>query len=134
MQWNVRPECRTFQVCMFNYFVVFTGNWVVLPVGFGIIILFSLYIYIYIHFLVNYMLAIPSNAFIFLFRCLLALPIKTFICRDARAAEREDNRRARPPPQELSPKRILFTVAVTGIAVLLGSFYYQRKMDNNPVH
>ncbi|KAK4751824.1 hypothetical protein SAY87_020622 [Trapa incisa] len=54
--------------------------------------------------------------------------------RVTRAAEGEDNRRARPQPHEFFPKRILFTVAITGIAVFLGSFYYQRKMENNPVH
>ncbi|PKI73501.1 hypothetical protein CRG98_006082, partial [Punica granatum] len=53
---------------------------------------------------------------------------------DTRPAERDDNRRAHRPPHEFSPKRVLFTIAITGIAVLLGSFYYQRKMENNPVH
>ncbi|KAK4801366.1 hypothetical protein SAY86_021853 [Trapa natans] len=54
--------------------------------------------------------------------------------RDTRAAEREDNRGAHHPPREFSRKHILFTIAVTGIAILLGSFYYHRKMENSPVH
>lgn len=35
---------------------------------------------------------------------------------------------------EFSPRRILFTIAITGIAVLLGSLFYQKKMENNQVH
>ncbi|KAI6687910.1 hypothetical protein NL676_024738 [Syzygium grande] len=43
----------------------------------------------------------------------------------------------RPPrgqPNEYSPRRILFTIAITGIAVLLGSLFFQKKLENNQVH
>ncbi|XP_073304491.1 uncharacterized protein [Primulina huaijiensis] len=36
--------------------------------------------------------------------------------------------------QDFSTKRLLFTIAITGIAVLLGSLLFQRKPDHNQVH
>ncbi|WCJ35663.1 TRAF-type zinc finger-related [Euphorbia peplus] len=49
-----------------------------------------------------------------------------------RAAERAQG----PPrrqPDDYSRKRLLFTIAITGIAVLLGSFLFQRKADTHQV-
>ncbi|MED6216761.1 hypothetical protein PIB30_010790 [Stylosanthes scabra] len=60
--------------------------------------------------------------------------------RAARPAERDEgaHRRARPPPppphNELSTKRLLFTIAITGIAVILGSMFFQRKAEPSDVH
>ncbi|KAI8012965.1 TRAF-type zinc finger domain-containing protein 1 [Camellia lanceoleosa] len=51
-----------------------------------------------------------------------------------RAAERERGAQRRPPPHEFSRRRLLFTIAITGIAVLLGSLFFQRKTENNHVH
>uniref|UniRef100_A0A5B7B581 Putative TRAF-type zinc finger domain-containing protein 1 isoform 1 n=1 Tax=Davidia involucrata TaxID=16924 RepID=A0A5B7B581_DAVIN len=53
--------------------------------------------------------------------------------RDARVAEREHGAQRRPP-RDFSRRRLLFTIAITGIAVLLGSLFFQRKTDNNQVH
>ncbi|KAJ4851068.1 hypothetical protein Tsubulata_009581 [Turnera subulata] len=53
--------------------------------------------------------------------------------RDVRVPERAQG----PPrrqPQEFSRKRIIFTIAITGIAVLLGSFLFQRKPEMNQMH
>ncbi|MFS7974776.1 hypothetical protein Hanom_Chr10g00872641 [Helianthus anomalus] len=48
-----------------------------------------------------------------------------------REAERE--RAARrpppPPPRDLSTRRLLFTIAIAGIAIFLGSLLFQRKPD-----
>ncbi|KAG5122517.1 hypothetical protein JHK84_040857 [Glycine max] len=56
--------------------------------------------------------------------------------RNVREAEREQGARRRPlPPQnDFSTKRLLFTIAITGIAVILGSFFLQRKADPSDVH
>ncbi|KAL7245509.1 hypothetical protein ACSBR2_000778 [Camellia fascicularis] len=54
--------------------------------------------------------------------------------RATRAAERERGAQRRPPPHEFSRRRLLFTIAITGIAVLLGSLFFQRKTENNHVH
>ncbi|XP_058744644.1 uncharacterized protein LOC131617355 [Vicia villosa] len=58
--------------------------------------------------------------------------------RNVREAERDEGvqqRRQRPRPQnEFSTKRLLFSIAITGIAVILGSFYLQRKADPSEVH
>ncbi|RYR47426.1 hypothetical protein Ahy_A07g033354 isoform B [Arachis hypogaea] len=58
--------------------------------------------------------------------------------RATRPAERDEgaHRRARPPPpqNELSTKRLLFTIAITGIAVILGSMFFQRKTEPSDVH
>jgi len=52
--------------------------------------------------------------------------------RDTREAERE--RGARRQPQEFSRKRLVVSIAITGIAVLLGSLFFQRKTENDQVH
>ncbi|XP_071717569.1 uncharacterized protein [Rutidosis leptorrhynchoides] len=49
----------------------------------------------------------------------------------ANEAEREGDARRRRPPQDFSTRRVLFTVAVTGIAVVLGSLMFQRKPQSN---
>ncbi|PIN03155.1 hypothetical protein CDL12_24321 [Handroanthus impetiginosus] len=55
----------------------------------------------------------------------------------------ESSRNARPErpqgvprrqPREFSPRRLLFTIAITGIAVLLGSLFLQRKPDPSQVN
>lgn len=57
-----------------------------------------------------------------------------------REAEREEGvgRRPRPRPRpqqnEFSTKRLLFTIAITGIAVILGSIFLQRKAETSEVH
>ena len=55
--------------------------------------------------------------------------------RDARDAERRQPQGPqRRQPQDFSRKRLLFTIAVTGIAVLLGSFLFQKKAEDSQVH
>ncbi|OVA15242.1 hypothetical protein BVC80_5g29 [Macleaya cordata] len=49
--------------------------------------------------------------------------------RDGSAAEREQGAQRRQP-NGYSQRRLLFTIAITGIAVLLGSIFLQRKGDN----
>ncbi|THG14969.1 hypothetical protein TEA_025100 [Camellia sinensis var. sinensis] len=44
---------------------------------------------------------------------------ETSLFRATRAAERERGAQRRPPPHEFSRRRLLFTIAITGIAVLL---------------
>ncbi|XP_062164704.1 uncharacterized protein LOC133871303 [Alnus glutinosa] len=56
------------------------------------------------------------------------------VARDVREPEREQGAQRRPPPQDFSRKRLLFTIAITGIAVLLGSLFFQRKTESNQVH
>lgn len=53
--------------------------------------------------------------------------------RDVRAAERDPAAQRRQPP-DFSRKRLIFTIAITGIAVLLGSLFFQRKTESNSVH
>ncbi|KAJ6730232.1 XIAP-ASSOCIATED FACTOR 1-LIKE [Salix viminalis] len=54
--------------------------------------------------------------------------------RDARDAERRQPQGPqRRQPQDISRKRLLFTIAVTGIAVLLGSFLFQKKAEDSQV-
>ncbi|XP_061372086.1 uncharacterized protein LOC133314606 [Gastrolobium bilobum] len=53
--------------------------------------------------------------------------------RDVRPAERDDGARRRQP-NEFSRKRLLFTIAITGIAVILGSIFFQRKAEPSDVH
>ncbi|WRX31069.1 hypothetical protein QQP08_023556 [Theobroma cacao] len=53
--------------------------------------------------------------------------------RDVRAAEREQGAQRRQPP-EYSRRRLLFTIAITGIAVLLGSLFFQKKTETSQVH
>ncbi|KAH0989064.1 hypothetical protein GBA52_000547 [Prunus armeniaca] len=50
--------------------------------------------------------------------------------RDARAAERGQGPQRRQP-NEFSRKRLIFTIALTGIAVLLGSLFFGRKTEDN---
>lgn len=53
--------------------------------------------------------------------------------RDTRATGRNQNPRRRQP-DDFSPKRLFFTIAITGIAVLLGSLLFQRKSQQNQVN
>ncbi|KAK3006619.1 hypothetical protein RJ639_017666 [Escallonia herrerae] len=53
--------------------------------------------------------------------------------RNTREAERE-RAAGRGPRHEFLPKRLLFTIAITGIAVLLGSLFFQRKPGNYEMH
>nr|GEW09661.1 XIAP-associated factor 1-like [Tanacetum cinerariifolium] len=48
----------------------------------------------------------------------------------ASEAERERNARRRPP-QDFSTRRLIFTIAVTGVAVVLGSLIFQRKPETS---
>ncbi|XP_010254614.1 PREDICTED: XIAP-associated factor 1-like [Nelumbo nucifera] len=52
------------------------------------------------------------------------------LSRDASASEREHDAHRRQP-HDLSRRRLLLTIAITGIAVLLGSFFLQKKIDSN---
>ncbi|KAK8646764.1 hypothetical protein V6N13_120539 [Hibiscus sabdariffa] len=52
--------------------------------------------------------------------------------RDVRPAEREQGAQRRQPP-EYSRRRLLFTIAVAGVAVLLGSLFFQKTMETGPV-
>ncbi|KAL3504974.1 hypothetical protein ACH5RR_034815 [Cinchona calisaya] len=53
--------------------------------------------------------------------------------RASRPVER-DRGPQRRQPNGFSRKRLLFTIAVTGIAVLLGSLFFQRKSEHSQVH
>ncbi|KAJ7958886.1 TRAF-type zinc finger domain-containing 1 [Quillaja saponaria] len=52
--------------------------------------------------------------------------------RDVRDAERDRGARRRQP-HDVSRRRLLFTIAITGIAVLLGSLFFPRKTEDNRV-
>ncbi|KAF8411329.1 hypothetical protein HHK36_003876 [Tetracentron sinense] len=52
--------------------------------------------------------------------------------RDTSASEREQGA-PRRQPHDLSRRRLLFTIAITGIAVLLGSLFLQQKADDHQV-
>ncbi|EXC01183.1 hypothetical protein L484_025561 [Morus notabilis] len=71
-------------------------------------------------------------------RCSAVLDNIVGTSRDVRAAEREQEAprgpRRQPLPQDVSRRRIIFTIAITGIAVLLGSLFFQRKTENSQVH
>ncbi|WJX63386.1 hypothetical protein P8452_48276 [Trifolium repens] len=54
--------------------------------------------------------------------------------RNVREAERDEGVRRRRPQNEFSTKRLLFSIAITGIAVLLGSIFLQRKADPSEMH
>ncbi|XP_021642421.1 uncharacterized protein LOC110636866 isoform X1 [Hevea brasiliensis] len=54
--------------------------------------------------------------------------------RDVRAAERAPGAPRRQPHDYSSRRRLFFTIAITGIAVILGSLLFQRKTGNNQVH
>ncbi|KAL8225459.1 hypothetical protein R6Q57_018016 [Mikania cordata] len=47
-----------------------------------------------------------------------------------REAERDGDGRRRPPPKEFSTRRLLFTIAITGIAIVVGSFILPKKTQN----
>ncbi|KAJ9187002.1 hypothetical protein P3X46_002502 [Hevea brasiliensis] len=53
--------------------------------------------------------------------------------RDVREAEGAPGAPIRQP-HDYSRRRLLFTIAITGIAVILGSLLFQRKTENNQVH
>lgn len=73
-----------------------------------------------------------ANQFVTVLVMVLTVPLD-FVSRDVRPVERERGAQRRPP-NEYSRKRLLFTIAITGIAVLLGSLFYQRKADNGQLH
>ncbi|XP_060173333.1 uncharacterized protein LOC132604031 [Lycium barbarum] len=52
--------------------------------------------------------------------------------RNTSPAER-DRSAPRRQPHELSKKGLLFTIAITGVAVLFGSLIFQRKAEDNQV-
>ncbi|KAM3289656.1 hypothetical protein CQW23_25637 [Capsicum baccatum] len=54
--------------------------------------------------------------------------------RNTIPAERDRGAPARRQPHDVSRKRLLFTIAITGIAVLFGSLIFQRKAEESPVH
>ncbi|PIA51929.1 hypothetical protein AQUCO_01000061v1 [Aquilegia coerulea] len=54
--------------------------------------------------------------------------------RDASAPERREQGAERRQRHGVSQKRLLFTIAITGVAVLLGSFFLQRKSDSTQLH
>ncbi|GAU45218.1 hypothetical protein TSUD_244230 [Trifolium subterraneum] len=54
--------------------------------------------------------------------------------RNVREAERDEGVRRRRPQNEFSTKRLLFSIAITGIAVILGSIFLQRKADPSEMH
>ncbi|XP_051124625.1 uncharacterized protein LOC127246980 [Andrographis paniculata] len=56
--------------------------------------------------------------------------------RNARPPERARDapRRQPPPPRDFSSRRLMFTIAITGIAVLLGSLFFQRKPETSQVN
>ncbi|GAB2292982.1 hypothetical protein Dimus_027206 [Dionaea muscipula] len=51
----------------------------------------------------------------------------------AAAAERDQRPQTRPG-SAVARKHFLLTIAITGIAVVLGSFFYQRKASSNELH
>ncbi|GAB4839484.1 hypothetical protein Ancab_029008 [Ancistrocladus abbreviatus] len=53
--------------------------------------------------------------------------------RDAHPAEREQPPPRRPPPA-VARRHLLFTIAITGIAVILGSLFFQRKAGGDELH
>ncbi|XAR62057.1 hypothetical protein NMG60_11016643 [Bertholletia excelsa] len=57
--------------------------------------------------------------------------------RGTRTPERDQAPRRRQPqphPHGFSTRRLLFTIAITGIAVLLGTLFFQRKTENDQVN
>ncbi|OIV97838.1 hypothetical protein TanjilG_12595 [Lupinus angustifolius] len=53
--------------------------------------------------------------------------------RDVRAAERDEGAQRRPQ-NEFSKRNLLFTIAITGVAVIVGSIFFQRKAEPSDVH
>ncbi|KAF5746761.1 XIAP-associated factor 1 [Tripterygium wilfordii] len=66
-------------------------------------------------------------------RCTGVLDHNTESSRDTREAEREQAPRRRDR-HEFSQRRLLLTIAITGIAVLLGSLFFRRKAEDTQVH
>ncbi|XP_057442415.1 uncharacterized protein LOC130734123 [Lotus japonicus] len=57
--------------------------------------------------------------------------------RNVREAERDEGpprRRPRPQQNDFSTRRLLITIAITGIAVILGSIFLQKKAEPSDVH
>ncbi|XP_004490464.1 uncharacterized protein [Cicer arietinum] len=54
--------------------------------------------------------------------------------RNVREVERGEGVRRRRQQNEFSTKRLLFTIAITGIAVILGSIFLQKKADPSDLH
>ncbi|XP_014505402.1 XIAP-associated factor 1 isoform X3 [Vigna radiata var. radiata] len=54
--------------------------------------------------------------------------------RNVRETEGDPAAARRRPQNDFSTKRLLFTIAITGIAVILGSFFLQRKAEPSDVH
>ncbi|XP_050379129.1 uncharacterized protein LOC126796362 [Argentina anserina] len=54
--------------------------------------------------------------------------------RDVREAERGQGPQRRRQPNEFSRRGLVFTVALTGIAVLLGSLFFQKKTEGSQVN
>ncbi|KAL8252802.1 hypothetical protein R6Q59_036495 [Mikania micrantha] len=51
-----------------------------------------------------------------------------------RESERHGDGRRRLPQQDMSTRRLVFTIAITGIAVVLGSLLFHRKPPNSELH
>ncbi|CAI9777152.1 unnamed protein product [Fraxinus pennsylvanica] len=51
--------------------------------------------------------------------------------RNTRQPDRDRGGARRRPQREFSPRLLLYTIAITGIAVLLGSLFFQRKPGGN---
>nr|XP_043637171.1 TRAF-type zinc finger domain-containing protein 1-like [Erigeron canadensis] len=58
------------------------------------------------------------------------VPENTAETSRAREANRERDAR-RPAPQDFPTRKLVFTIAITGIAVVLGSLIFQRKSHNS---
>ncbi|XP_004287428.1 PREDICTED: TRAF-type zinc finger domain-containing protein 1 [Fragaria vesca subsp. vesca] len=54
--------------------------------------------------------------------------------RDVRAAEIGQGPQRRRQPNEFSRRGLVFTIALTGIAVLLGSLFFQKKAEGSQVN
>ncbi|PWA95234.1 XIAP-associated factor 1 [Artemisia annua] len=54
------------------------------------------------------------------------------IPRANREAERDRRRPPPPPPQDFTTRRLVFTIAITGIAILLGSFIFRKPTIIQP--
>ncbi|CAA2991226.1 XIAP-associated factor 1-like [Olea europaea var. sylvestris] len=54
--------------------------------------------------------------------------------RNTRQPDRDRGGAQRRPQHEFSPRMLLYTIAITGIAVLLGSLFFQRKPGDNEMH
>ncbi|XP_025884430.1 uncharacterized protein [Solanum lycopersicum] len=53
------------------------------------------------------------------------------IAESSSLAERDRHGAPRRQPHEASRKRLLFTIAITGVAVLFGSLLYQKKTEDS---